>query len=425
MRWHHTIAALLTLIAAARNLDAGDNATTEKKPAATQRTPTALEKALAGSPEEISPDDEYLNVSVRYLLSEFGKFDVHIGAAMAAVPNFTFEQKKDFDYIRSAYRETRPAWWEKTKSTSKISFPVPIWGRTVMVNYEPVDYIGDGVNIKVVNKQLITTVRWKPGATENKHPTIGLQGHRFRIMEGHIAEFYLWHQLGHAYVTAWVPINELADAYRDIQTFSHCQEFYSDMTAIRYASPRARMLAMLMRLDLIDPPEGLGSKPDTEPTARASRAVASMLLAEFLSSPGKWPSVHFPPEVPAKDVERNAIIYAFEHLDGTWWIDEDRNLRDFAQKAMTDQGLNILRTKGYIALREGQGIALMINNDRELQPKRDAWVAQKLKMMIASGRADTKEDLKEYNELLAKAKQEVGTIPKRSPFGNPARIVLK
>ncbi len=51
-------------------------------------------------------------------------------------------------------------------------------------------------------------------------------------------------------------------------------------------------------------------------------------------------------------------------------------------------GEKVLRSKGRIRLPNKLSFKIMTGDDHELQPKRDTWVADKLKAIIKSGRAD-------------------------------------
>jgi G3E family GTPase len=164
--------------------------------------------------------------------------------------------------------------------------------------------------------------------------------------------------------------------------FQHLQEFYADMTALYHCSPRARLAVLMVRLDELTWYRQEGAH------ARAAHAIGALVLSEFLADPNAWPSVHFPPKVPDRDAERNTLVYVYEHFDPNWTLDEDRALRRKTERFIRAKGETVLRTKGRIDLPNGLAFWIMATNDREEQPKRDKWVAERLAAIIASGRAD-------------------------------------
>jgi hypothetical protein len=108
----------------------------------------------------------------------------------------------------------------------------------------------------------------------------------------------------------------------------------------------------------------------------------------MLMNPDKWPSVHFPPAVPKQQVELNTIIYVYENLPSLWTAEEDIRLQELAEEFVIKQGEKTFRAKGEIPLQNRLKFNLMIGEDRENQPKRDAWVTNKLGELISDGRAD-------------------------------------
>lgn len=351
--------------------------------------------------------------------SDFDHFDELLKKLSTITFKLTAEQRKDLFYIREQYTEVRPGWWDQTKSNTNISFPIALWGKKGIANFEPGDALGESQPIKIVNNQLIAVVRWRPQFVDSDKPVKGLLGEQLGATEGNFAETIIWHELGHTYVTAWIPPDMTFEMFmRNRDLFLHLQEFYADMTAIRHASPKSLLLTMMFRLDEIDPPFEIVYR-SKEPHTRAAHAIGSLVINEFLSNPQKWPNVHFPPEVPDEDVERKVITYVYEHFDKNWSLDEDQAIRDFAQKTMAAHGLRILQNKGVIPLKENQFFSLMFSEDAKLRVRRDQWVADKMKRIIASGRADKKAE----TEKKIKPKDVEGIV-KVGQYRNPYRFML-
>lgn len=384
--------------------------TTRPAPAAS----APVNKAKASDP---AIQEAFEKLTTAFMNSDFDHFDELLKKVSANQFKLTPEQRRDLVYIRGVYPEVRPAWWDKTKSTSNVSFPIALWGKSGIANFEPGDALGESQPIKIVNNQLIAVVRWRPTYVDSNKPVKGLLGEALGVTEGDFAETIIWHELGHTYVTAWIPPMTTFEMYmQNKDLFFHLQEFYADMTAIRHASPKSRVLTMMFRLDEIDPPFEIAYRTK-EAHTRAAHAIASLLLSEFISNPDKWPNVHFPPEITSDDVERKVITYVYEHFDKNWSLDEDQALRDFVQKSLAANGLRILQSKGVVPLREGQSFALLYADDTKLRPRRDIWVAEKMKKIIASGRADKKTDEK-------KARPKLDGVVKVGPYRNPYRFML-
>jgi len=191
--------------------------------------------------------------------------------------------------------------------------------------------------------------------------------------------------------TLRLPVRAVIELYVDhCQLFSHVQEFYADLTSLYHSSPKARLATLMMRLD------ELGDYMRSEAHTRASHAIGAILLAEWLEHPEDWPSIHFPPKVPADDVEVQTLVYIYEHIDPNWTLNEDRALRDLVGKFIRTRGQSVLTRKGTVPLGNRLEMRIMAADDREAQSQRDAWVKEQLQKVIDSGRADppAKEDEK-------------------------------
>jgi len=292
-------------------------------------------------------------------------------------------QRLDVSYVRKKAAEHRPGWWKYTRSSSNKSFRAEIWGRPLTVNFMPSGMIGGMAPVDIIGGKLQVIVTWRPTLVDDPDPAEGRLAKAHGMSKGHIAEAIIWHELGHNYISSLLPLRDVLKLYSDYSMlFYHLQEFYADMTSLHHCSPTARRVVMMLRIDSLE--EDRRSEPHT----RAALGIGSPLLTQFLAEPEKWPSVHFPPEVPEKDTERNTLVYVYDHIDPNWTLAEDRELSEFVSKFTRANGENILRRRGRIDLPNKLAFMLMATDDRELEPKRDEWVKVQLGKVIESGRAD-------------------------------------
>lgn len=312
----------------------------------------------------------------------------------------TRRQRADLMYVRKAAKEHRPKWWKKCRSSSNTSFPARIWNKKFIANYMPTESIGFAAPIDIHKGRIRVIVSWQPNLVDNPKPAKGFLAKRYGIKKGDIGEVVVWHELGHNFIMHFSdPKNVITLFRKHFMMYLHIQEFCSDMTALYHCSPRARLATLLIRLDSLE------WYREVECHARGAHGIGAILLTHFLEKPDKWPSIHLPPEVPKEDVERKTIIYVYEHIDPKWTLAEDKALRELVKKFMWSKAKFVLRKKGEIRLANGLKFKLMATDDRDHQPKRDAWVTEKLKAAIKSGRADKpkkKDDSEEPTTMMWK-----------------------
>lgn len=317
---------------------------------------------------------------------------------------FDRDQRNDVVYIQKSINDFRPKWWDKCASVSNISFQAEIWNKPLLANYMPTRAIGfqavqaeaeyrrnrRGEFESVITK-LNVIVSWKPGLVNSNSPGTGKLAEIHGTRHGDLGEVIVWHELGHSYITNYLPLEHVIELYTDHgMLFSHLQEFYADLTAIQHASPRARRVALMLRLD------GLDHYNESEQHARASHAIGALILHQALQNPEDWPSFHFPPAVPKQQVELNTLIYLYEHMDPDWSLKEARALRELAGGFIAKSGEKTLRSRGVAPLPGGMSFSLMAAQDHKHQAERDAYVAQRLNTLIGSGRADKLEEGETY-----------------------------
>jgi len=295
----------------------------------------------------------------------------------------TPEQRQELSYIAREAERCRPNWWKSCRSTSNRSFRATIWNRSFTANYIPSETLGMQAPVDIRRGRIIIVVSWRPNLVDSPRPLEGPLAQKHGFTKGDLGEVIVWHELGHNYVTNFLPLKHVIELYMDHNMlFHHLQEFYADMTALYHCSPKARRLAMMFRLSAIE----LNRESDCH--TRAALAIGAVLLAEFLSQPEKWPSVHFPPTVPEKDAEREGIMYVCANIDKEWTLAEDRQLRELVGDLIRTQGERILRRRGEVPLCSKFKVRLMEPDDRQHQIQRNDWVAGRLKSLIDSGRAD-------------------------------------
>jgi hypothetical protein len=350
---------------------------TAAKPVAKPMTDAQKKKVEEAQQAYDAIQDAYLGgkwEDLKKALAGYGKYDA----------GFTPQQRHDITYIQRAAAGHCPPWWQNCRSSKSVSFTAQIWGRDFSANYEPSEELGMQAPVGLKNGKLVVIVTWRPEYVDSTKPLQGDLAVRLGLTQGDLGETIVWHELGHNYITNFLPIKDVIALYNDYSAlYAAAQEFYADLTALYHESPRGRLACMALRL------EDLETARSQEPHFRAAYAIGAMLLSNFLSEPQKWPSIHFPPKVPEKDVERNTIIYVYENLDAKWTLTEDRALRDLVWKFITTSGQGVLQSKGKVPLAGKLAYELMATDDRDSESKRNAWVEERLKKMISSGRADT------------------------------------
>jgi len=286
-------------------------------------------------------------------------------------------------YIRQAAKDHRPAWWKSCRSSSNTSFMASIWGRKVWANYVPTEMLGGSGPVDVRNGKLLVVVTWKPSMVDSTKPARGYLSKRHGLTQGDVAEAIVWHELGHNYVSSFLPLKHVMELYENhYMLYEHLQEFYAEMTALHHSSPLARRVTLLFRTERLD------EYRESDAHTRMAHAIGAMILAEVLSKPEDWPSFRLPPEVPETSIERRTIIYMYDNLDPNMTFAEDKAIREYCLKFIRTRGDYVLKNKGLIPLASKIPFKLMIGDDRENEPKREAWVKQKLQEAIKAGLAD-------------------------------------
>ncbi len=314
------------------------------------------------------------------------------------------EQRKDVTYIRKESTAHPPAWWKSTSSSRNITFTAKIWGRSFKSNYIPSGMLGAQGVAEIRNGRLMIVVTWQPQLIDNPDPVEGKRAKAHKLTKGDFAECIVWHELGHNYVTEFLPASQVIELYNNYYLmFGQLQEFFADMTSLYHSRPKARKCILFMRLP------SLVMYYENDPHTRAAYGIGSILLNEWLKDPENidkvWPHIHLPATVPAKDIERNVLAYVYYHWDPRFSVAEDIRFRELIKSSLTTkkpgqrytEGERILRSKGTIELSDGLQFKFMPGEDRPLKAKRDAWVKQQLQKAIKAGKTDTKAQAKKID----------------------------
>jgi opacity protein-like surface antigen len=352
----------------------------------TPATASTGKAPLDKDPNTRAAQESYSKILAAYMKSDWDVMNEELKVSGKHTAFLTPAQRGDISYIRTTAPEYRPSWWAEGKKTSNVSFGAKIWGKTFTANYMPSEEFGMEMPVGEKNGQLLVVVSWKPSLLDNPKEVQVYLGKSWGLTRGDLGESMMWHELGHNYISLSLTLAQVKDLYENHSLlYSHLQEFYADMTSLYHCSPHARLVTLMIRIDSID------MDSEDEAHTRAGRAIGSLLLSTFLAEPAKWPSIHFPAAVPDKEIERKTMLYVYQHLDPAWSLAEDKALRELVQKFIMTKGDSVLRSRGEVPLANNLSYKLMVSEDRDLQKKRDTWVAAQLKKAIDAGRGDKPE----------------------------------
>lgn len=361
----------------------------------------------------------YKKLAEAYMSNQWDQVKELLAESRAHIRYMERDKQSLVSYMRTSVAEFRPRWWEKTKSPSNVSFGAQIWKRGFVANYMPSEMLGMQAPVGIQNGRIQVIVSWRPTMVDNPAAAEGELAKLHKMTKGDIGEVIVWHELGHNYITSFLPLRQVIALYRDHEIlFHHLQEFYADMTSLYHCSPRARKAVLMLRLDLIE-----GGR-ETSAHARMAYGIGSWLLSEWLENPEAWPSVHLPPKVPEQDAERNTIVYVYENLSPSWTVEEDKALRDMIWKFIRLKGEAVLRGRGTVPLANKLEFKLVESEDREQKAQRDKWVAEKLTAAIEAGRADKPDGEAEKDEDGEIIFKKGDVTIKRSIGGRGKRIVV-
>ena len=354
--------------------------------------PAAAQGAAGGEADlKLAAESYFEKITDQYMHSDLAEFEASLKLYSRHARHLTGPQRADVTYMRGACKEYRPAWWKYTKYSKNITFTATIWDRSFKANYMPSEMMGFQMPVGIDERtgRFQVVVSWQPHKVDSPEEYEGRYEKAHRLTEGDVAEAIVWHELGHNYITQGLHASLIIKLYSDHRLlFQALQEFYADMTAMYHCSPQGRKATMMIRT-----PE-LSWNDVNDPHMRAAHAIGAYLLANVLADVSAWPSFRLPTKVPTEGVERNTILYMYQHIDPRYTLAEDRALREMVGKFLRTQGASILRKHGTVRLPSGQEFILTTAQDRANQAQRDAWVKAELEKAIASGLVKKADDLK-------------------------------
>lgn len=410
------LAIALCLPAATRAADAPE-AATQLTPAEMQRL--RQEEAARALAEKRSAAKAEVDKAAELLLrGQWAELDEQLKVCAQQRLNMAPEVRDDWSYIQTLAKDCRPDWWSNTTSSSNASFKARIWNRDFIANYMPSEAMGLQAAVGIMDGRLQVIVSWRPSMINDPAPAEGELSQRFSLTKSHIGQVIVWHELGHNYISNFLPLEQVLELYASHAVlYTHLQELYADLTALYHCEPRSRLATLMIRLPELD------RYNERDAHARACHAIGSILLSEALADPKAWPSFHWPAAVPERDVERNTIIYLYEHLSPDWTLAEDKALRTLVDAWIRRNGERALRARGTVYLNNRLEFKLMAAEDRDWQARRDEWVKQRLSKIIADGLADTAEPASRPAQTVTIRERDGATRTVTAPAG-PPRIVL-
>jgi len=339
-------------------------------------------QAAGGEDPKVAAARYYDLLLDQYMHSQWAEFEKAVKQSSTHQRHLTAEQRGDLAYMRKTYAEFRPSWWKYTKASKNTTFTAQIWGKSFKANYMPSEFLGFQVPVGIDERtgrfQILVT--WQPHLV-NSTKLLDDEGAKpHRLTEGDLAEAIVWHELGHNYVTQSFPASQVMALYDNYSLlFSALQEYYADMTALYHCTPQGRKATLTLRVP------DLRWNDVNDSHVRGAHAIGSWILATVLSDLSQWPSFHLPTKVADKEIERETILYMYQHIDPQYSLAEDRALREMIGKFMRTHGASVLRKKGTLSLPSGLEFKIMTAEDRQNQAQRDAWVKTQLEKAIASG----------------------------------------
>lgn len=350
-----------------------------------EQTPAATTEAAPAAPAPELPVD-YVKAVEAFMAGDGKNMTELVATALRTGGRaLTPEHRRLLTEMRREAPAFDPTWWPSVRSSSNVSFKADMWKKRFTANYMPSETLGvqAPVGIDPATNRLQVIVSWRPSMVDSPKPLEGWLAKSHGMTQANLAEVIVWHELGHNYITLHLPIPQVMDLYQNHgMLYSHVQEFYADLTALRHCAPPAARTTLMFRL------RELYDYHDSEPHTRAAHGLAALMLVEWMQNPDKWPMIHFPPTVPQTNVELETIKYVYEHMDPKWSVEEYFGLHDFIDKWVVRNGDRVLKGRGQIRLPNNLQMMIMVSDDREDQAKRDQWIATRLQEIIKAGRAD-------------------------------------
>jgi hypothetical protein len=334
-------------------------------------TPAAQQPAGVEAAKQ-KAKETYNAVVTAYMNSNWDAMNEAQKSASRYATYMTPQQRADLTYIRQTAGDYRPPWWKACKSTTPTKIRATIWGRGIVCNYLPADK--PSISGQIDGQHTEVTVSWNPSYVDSTEQEKGRLAEEHGLTLGDQGEVIVWRQLGHSYITVSLPGATLLAMYKENQhLYQHLQSFLAELTSMYHCSPKARRTAMLIHGSTLHDPQGAA-----EASVRSCRAISALFLSIVLAEPGKWPSIKLPPSVPEDSIEKTVGAYVYSNVEPTWTLNEDRAFREALKEFFHANGERALKQKGKLILPNKMTFMLMEPDDRALEPKRDAWVKERL-----------------------------------------------
>ena len=221
------------------------------------RAPTAGPPPRAEREQKLAQANQkatecYKSCAELYMKGKWAELKTALKGSRTHFRYMTPKQRINMTYIRRSMVECRPPWWKKTRSASSVSFTARIWNRPFTANYMPTESLGFTAPVDIHRGRIRVVVSWRPNMIDSPRAANGTLAKKHGMSKGDVAEVVVWHELGHNYVTTFLPPMHVIRLYNDYNMLFHqLQEFYADMTALHHCSPKARLACLLIRLDCL------------------------------------------------------------------------------------------------------------------------------------------------------------------------------
>lgn len=330
-------------------------ADTAKKPAE-KVGETPAEKASPGG----AAGELHSRICENYLQSKWDDLDKDLRAPAAEFASMTVAQKADVDYVRQVLAECRPAWWMECKAGKKLQIRPVLWNTRLNVMYDP---NSANINFSGFGPDTLLTVGWKPSEVDNTaHAEHGFS-------KGELQTMSIWGALGMG--QAWGTATSGAIG-NDEKTRAHLSKylaFRNNVSSIYYGTPRSRRWSFWLYL------AAYMDKYSKMPEVECRKVIGSMLFAEVLANPAKYPSLTPPAKMPADKLDAKlADHYRLFVEKRSWTLAEDKAIREAVKAFANSNEKDVFKT-GKVQL--PNGLTHLLDSTAEDTPyreKREAWI---------------------------------------------------
>ncbi len=325
---------------------------------------TAKKSADKSASSGASVGDLYSRISDNYLQGKWDDLDKDLQSPASELSALTAQQKSDVDYIRQVLAECRPAWWTECKAGKKTQIRPILWSTRLNVMYDPNT---NNVNFAGFGPTTLLTVGWKPDEVDNTaHAEHGFS-------KGELQTMSIWGGLGMG--QAWVAATS-ATMSNDEKTRVHLSRylaFRNNVSNVYYGTPRSRRWSFWLYL------AAYMDKYAKMPEVECRKVIGSMLLAEVLANPARYPSFKLPAKMPTEKFDARLADHYRQFVEKhSWTVAEDKALRE-AFKAFAIANEKDVFKSCKVQLPNGQIHSLeSTEDDAPLRVKREAWIKAQL-----------------------------------------------